>query len=102
MYTWLLNLVDQDFKEYLTQNAAKHNCQGEQAWTLITEYSVKSDKQTMRRAMCKIHKLKLHDFDYNVHGLISGIIDNKAILSSCGETDNSIISNLFQILANGL
>ena len=50
--------------------------------------------------MCKIHQFKLHDFDYNVHGLINGIIDNKAILSSCRESDNSIISNLFQILAD--
>ena len=100
MYTWILNSVDQDFKKYLTQNASKHDRQGQQAWKLITEHSVKSDKQAIRRAMCKMHKLKLDDFNYNVHDLINAVIDNKAILTSCGETDNSIVSNLFRILSD--
>ena len=77
MYTWILNSVDQDFKKYLTQNASKHDRQGQQAWKLITEHSVKSDKQAIRRAMCKMHKLKLDDFNYNVHELINAVIDNK-------------------------
>ena len=77
MYTWLLNSMDKDFKKYLTQNASKHNRQGQQAWKLITEHSVKSDKQAIRRAMCKMHQLKLEDFDYDVHKLINVVIESK-------------------------
>ena len=95
-----MNSVNQYFKKYLTQNASKHDQQGQQAWKRITEHSVKSNKQTIRRAMCKMHKLKLDDFDYNVHELINAVINNKAILTSYGETDNLIVLNLFRILGD--
>ena len=98
MYTWLLNSMDKDFKKYLTQNAGKHERQGPLAWKMITEHSVKSDKQAIRRAMCKMHTLSLDQFDYDINKFIDTVVDNKAILESCGETDNSIASNLFRIL----
>ena len=100
MYTWLLNSMDNDFKKYLTQNASKHERQGPLAWKMITEHAIKSDKQAIRRAMCKMHTLNLDQFDYNINDFIDTVVDNKAILESCGETDNSIASNLFRILAD--
>ena len=100
MYTWLFNSMDKDFKKYLTQNVSKHQRQGQQAWKLITEHAVKSDKQAIRRAMCKMHTLNLEKFDYDVDKLVDAVVDNKAILTSCGETDNSIASNLFRMLGD--
>ena len=99
MYTWLLNSMDKDFKKFLTQNAGKHERQGPLAWKMITEHAVKSDKQAIWRAMCKMHTLNLDQFDYNINKFIDTVVDNKAILESCGETDNSIASNLFRILS---
>lgn len=92
--------MDKDFKRYLTQNESKHQRQGQQAWKLITEHAVKSDKQAIRRAMCKMHTLNLEKFDYDVDKLVDAVVDNKAILTSCGETDNSIASNLFRMLGD--
>ena len=48
--------------------------------------------------MCKMHKLTLEDFNYDVHKMVDAVFENKAILTSCEETDNSIVSNLFRIL----
>ena len=98
MYPWLLNSMDKDFKKFLTQNAGKHHRQGPLAWKMITEHAVKSDKQAIRRAMCKMHTLNLDQFNYDINKFIDSVVDNKAILESCGETDNSIASNLFRIL----
>ena len=90
--------MDKDFKKYLTQNAGKHERQGPMAWKMITKHAVKSDKQAIRRAMCKMHTLNLEKFNHNINDLIGTVVTNKAILESCGETDNSIASNLFRIL----
>ncbi len=98
MYTCLLILMDKDFKKYLTQNAGKHERQGTLAWRMITKHSGKSDTQAICRVMCKIHTLTLEQFDYDINKFIDTVVDNKAIRESCGETDNSIASNLFRIL----
>ena len=98
MYTWLLNSMDKDFKKFLTQNTGKHQQQGPLEWKMITEHAVKSDKQAIRRAMSKMYTLTLEQFDYNINKFIDTVVENKAVLESCGETDNSIASNLFRIL----
>ena len=82
MYTWLLNSMDKDFKKYLTQNVGTHEQQGPLAWKLITEHLVKSKKQAICRAICKIHTLEQFDFDINQ--LIDVVLVNKEILESCG------------------
>ena len=65
---------------------------------MINEHAVKSDKQAIRRAMSKMHTFTLEQFDYNINKFIDIVVENKAVLESCGETDNSIASNLFRIL----
>ena len=47
-----------------------------------------------------MHTLSLDQFDFDINLLIDSILVNKAILESCGATDNSIASNLFCILGH--
>ncbi len=65
---------------------------------MITEHAVKSNKQAIRRVMSKMHTLTLEQFDYNINKFIDTVVEIKAVLESCEETDNSIASNLFRIL----
>ena len=66
---------------------------------MITKHAVKSDKQAICRAMCMMHTLNLDQFDYNINKFINVFVNNKAILESCGKTDNLFASNLFRILS---
>ena len=45
-----------------------------------------------------MHTLILDKFNNNINDLIDTVVNNKAVLESCGETDNSITLNLFRNL----
>jgi len=90
--------MDEKFTRHMTHSSSTHLRQGPLAWKVITNHCVKNDNQTIRRALCSIHILNLADFDYNFDKLISHVQDNMMILFSSGETDKSLVTNLFRIL----
>ena len=98
MYTYLFNSVDSKFKKHLTETNSEHKCYGPSSWKIVTEHSIKSDNQNIRRAYCKTHTMTLAEYDYDVNKLISGIEDNNKVLTACGQEDKALTANLFRIL----
>ena len=45
-----------------------------------------------------IHTLYLEKFDYNIKSLVKSLKGNRNLLTSCGESESSILANLLSVL----
>ena len=98
MYTWLFSSCEESTQHILGNESTIHHRSGPLAWKVITEHAIKGDNQAVRRAQNSIHTMTLQDYDYDVEKLIKEVKNNIRILSSNGESETSILSNLLRVL----
>ena len=98
LYIWLLNLSDESDQYFLAEENDNHHQSGPLAWKLNTTNILRSVKQVISRAQNMIHTLYLEIINNKINALVKDLKWNLKLLVSCGESEPSILANLFRVL----
>ena len=98
LYTWIFNSSNKSDQYFLAKESDNHHRYVPQAWKLLTTNILHGIKQVIRRAQNIIHTLSLEKFDNNIKSLVKDLKENHKLLSSCVESESSILKNLLRFL----
>ena len=62
------------------------------------DHVLRGVKQGIRRAQNMIHTISLDKFDSKIKSLVKALKGNRKLLASCGESESSILKNIFRVL----
>ena len=98
LYTRLFNSSDESVQYFLAKESENHHWSGPLAWKLLTTNILRGAKQGICCSQNMIHTLSLEKFDNNIKSLVKALKLNCKLLSSCGESNSSILSNILRFL----
>ena len=98
LYTWIFNSSDKSAQDLLAEESNNHHISRPLAWKLLTTKILRGVKQVIRCAKKMIYTLSLEKFDNNIKSLVKALKGNCKLLTYCGESESSIITNLLRVL----